>query len=114
MNIISLAIKPVAISAVIPRPMSEPSLLVAVKEYLSSSEESLVRYNLRNRSIHVRVDKNGMGLGMMSPTACQKKRGKNSLLSMAKDRARLDVVAGRQTSIIRALRENDARDGLRP
>lgn len=107
-------IKPAAALVAIPCPMSEPSLLVAVKEFLSSSKESLVRYNLWNRSIHVRVDKNGMGLGLMSLAMSQKKRGRKSLLSMAKDRASLDVAVGRQTSIIWALRANDTQDGLRP
>lgn len=106
--------KPAAASAALPQPMSVPSPLVVVIESLSSSGESLVRYQLWNRSIHVRVDKTGMGLGLLSPAVCQKKRGRRSLLSLAKDRARLDLAAGRQSSIFRALRANEARDGLRP
>lgn len=106
--------KPVAASAALPRTMSVPSLLMAVMESLSSSRESLVRYQLQNRSIHIRVDKTGMGLGLLSPAVCQKKRGRRSLLSLAKDCARLDVAAGRHSSIFRALRANEARGGLCP
>lgn len=87
---------------------------MAVTESLSSSGESLIRYHLRNRSIHVKVDKVGMGIGLLSLEVCNKKRGRRSLLSVAQERARLDIAVGRQSSILQALRANDAREDIRP
>lgn len=103
-----------AAMAEIPRPLSDSSPLVAMKESLSISNESLVRYNLRNQSIHIWVEKGGMGLGLISPASSPKKRDRKSHLSLEKEHARLDVVVGRQSSIIQALRAIDAQDGLLP
>lgn len=50
----------------------------------------------------------------MSSVSSPKKRGRKSHLSLAKERARLDVVFGRQSSIIRALRAKDAQEGTSP
>ena len=55
-----------------------------------------------------------MGLGLMSPASSLKKRGRKSHLSLAKERARLDVAVSRQSSIIWALKAIDAWDGLLP
>lgn len=98
----------------IPGPQSDSSPLVAAVDSQSISDDSLVIYNLRNRSIQIRVAKGGKGLGLMSPVSSPKKRGRKSLLTLAKERARLDIASGRQSSIIRTLREKDAQEGISP
>lgn len=98
----------------IPLPLSNSPPLVASVESQSISDDSLVRYNLRNCSVQFREAKGGKGLGLMSMVSSPEKRGRKSHLSLAKEQARLDVAFGRQSSIIRALREKDALERTSP
>jgi hypothetical protein len=88
----------------------------------SSSEDSRVRYHLRNRSVVKEHPSDlgsqlteGRGLGSIPRTASVGKgRGRKSHLYLAQDRARIDLATGRQSSIEWALREKPPLEGVSP
>ena len=75
-----------------------------------SSEDRSIRYALRSREITVEGP-GGKGLSVVANGAGGKGRGRKSFLSKAQDRAKVDVVMGKQSSIEWALREVKAQDG---
>lgn len=78
-----------------------------------SSKESLVRYNLKNKTIPLLGDKVvGVGLGPQTTIPSPKKQGGKSHLNLAQERAKQDIASGKQSSIFRALRARDAQVGV--
>lgn len=74
-----------AIVTQIPVPLSDSPPLVASVESQSISDDPLIRYNLRNRSIQFRERKGGKGLRLMPLVSSPKKRDRKSHLSLAKE-----------------------------
>ena len=110
-NSISSMITPIVTN--IPPPVCEAHLLVASEE--SRSEESLVRYNLRNRAIPILGDKVGSaGLGYLITLPNPKKRSRKSHLNMAQVRSKWDVTSGKHSLVLRALRARDAQARVPP
>ena len=69
----------------------------------SSSEGKSIRYSLRSREISFEGS-GGKGLPDLSLRGMGKGRGRKSLLSIAKDREKVDLGMGKQSSIEWALR----------
>lgn len=113
-NLISSMIPPIMTN--IPPLVCEAPLLVASGDTRTqSSEESLVRYNLRNRAIPNMGNMEGsVRLGNLRMLPTPKKRGRKSHLNLAQARAKQDIATGKQTSIIQALRAWDALAGVSP
>ena len=98
----------------IPLPLIEYPLLVASEESQTITDDSLIRYNLRNRTVHNREAKGGNGLRLLPLVLSPKKRGTKSNFSLEKERERMDVASGKQSSIFWALRAKDAQEGVSP
>ena len=86
------------------------TLSIVSTNHSTSSEGRSIRYALRSREITAE-GMGGKGLPVLANGVGGKGRGRKSLLSKAQDRAKVDVVMGKQSSIEWALREVKAQEG---
>ena len=81
------------VSATILAPLNEnPSIVASEDSRTLSSEDVLIRYNLRNRSVPTVGRKEASpGLGVLRMAHSPKKRGRKSNLNLAQARAKQDI-----------------------